>query len=567
MLKKTVQDEVVHTDILILGGGIAGCFAAISAKKSGLDVFMVDKANLGRSGLSHQMSGVLTYFDPEEDDHDLWYRECVEASLWLADQKRLEGMIHETTERIMDLEGWGAEFQKDKGHFIRKPGLGHKYARNVIMINGGFQLMSVLRGAVLKCGVRLAERVMAFELMTSDGQWPTGGSVTGVVGFNTRNGKFYIFKSKATVIATGSTLSILPRMPVFNLSGDGKAMAFRAGAEMRNVELAYYGLRPRDFNTAPGANILFSEGAILLNAKGERFMQKYDTLRLERAPRTVIGCAMIEETLKEQGPIYLDATRLDESAHGRIEKAIPILVHSFKIGGLDLKKDPIPYEVTLMDLGAGGIRVDTGGATLIPGLYAAGAASDHGEDGVTNIISHGMEAAIGGQRAGESASMYAAGIPDRSLDELQAATLKEKLFAPLNRERGLGRQEVRARCVRILRRGLLGPTRTHKGLNEAINELEEIRREVIPILFASDYHELAGAIGIENGLLFLELLGHCALLRTESRGPHFREDHPLRDDKHWLKWVVAKRKAEGIEVRAEKIPFHQYRLRLNEGEE
>ena len=100
VLEKT---EVLKTDVLVLGGGIAGCFAAIKARESGLDAVIVDKGHLGRSGLSPQMSGVLTYFDPEQDNYDDWYRECMEASEWLSDQDVLDGMIYQTTKWIRDM--------------------------------------------------------------------------------------------------------------------------------------------------------------------------------------------------------------------------------------------------------------------------------------------------------------------------------------------------------------------------------------------------------------------------------------------------------------------------------
>ena len=203
------KTEVLKTDVLVLGGGIAGCFAAIKAKESGLDVVLVDKGNLGRSGLSPMMSGVLTYFDPAEDNYDEWYKECVEASDWIADQKVLDGMISETTRCIRDMDDWGVKFQKEGDRFIRKPMVGHIHARNILMTNGGLQMMSVVRGEVLRRGARVIERVMATDLLTSDGQLPTKGRVIGSIGFNIRTGKFYIFKAKATVIATGMMFMII----------------------------------------------------------------------------------------------------------------------------------------------------------------------------------------------------------------------------------------------------------------------------------------------------------------------------------------------------------------------
>lgn len=553
-----LEAEVVSTEVMVLGGGIAGCFAAIRARESGLDVVMVDKANLGRSGVSHQMSGILTYFDPEKDDHDRWYKECVETGQLLADQDRLEGMISETTHRIRDLDSWGVKFQKERDEFIRKPGVGQHYARNIIMTNGGFELMSVLRGEVLRRGTRLLERVMCTDLLTSDGELPTAGRIVGAVGFNTRTGKFFIFRSKATIIATGPTRSVFPRLRIPSLSGDGKAMAFRVGCEMRNIELSSYGLSPRDFNCSPGINILFGEGAILVNAQGERFMSKWDRLRMERAPRVVIGRAIITEILEGRGPVFLDATELDESAHQRIKGAMPIVIRSFAAGGLDLRKDKIPYVSTISDISAGGIRANRSGATTVPALYAAGAASDHAEHGVANVISNGIAAAIGGYRAGETAANYALQTEYSTINELQVASLKEHIFAPMKRESGLSPKEVLDHCTSIIENGLLGPIRNDGRLKLAIEATQQIREMEIPKLIAKDYHELAISIGLGNGLLFLELLPRCALVRTESRGPHFREDYPERDDVNWLKWVIIKKGDSSTRVWTEPVPIEQY---------
>jgi succinate dehydrogenase/fumarate reductase flavoprotein subunit len=558
--------EVINTDVLVLGGGIAGCFAAIKAKESGVEVVVVDKANIGRSGDSHQMSGVLTYFIPKKDDHEKWYRECVEASQWLSDQKRLEGMIEESTDRITDLYRWGVKFQKEGDEFIRKPGVGHYYARNALMTHGGFQLMSVLRGEVLRRGVRSIERVMVTDLLTSDGEVPTGGRITGAVGFNIKNGKVYWFKSKATIIATGSTRLILPRMNMPSLSGDGVAMAVRAGCEMRNMDISFYNHGPRDFNTAPGANPLFMEGAILVNARGERFMERWDPIRMERAPRVIVTNAMAVETREGRGPVYLDATHLDRAAHSRLEMAIPILIRSFATGGLSLRKDRIPYVVYLESLGPGGIRVDRENATTIPGLYAAGAASDHGEDGVTNIISHGMESAIGGHRAGEAAAKYSLETGEPVIHEQKVKAMIEEIFMPLVRKPRLMYQEVLEHSVSLFEKGLLGPVRNERGLRKAIDTVKEIKEQEVPRLQARDFHDLTKIIGLQNALFFPELLAKCALLRTESRGSHYREDYPEANDRNWLKWVIAKRGEDGIKIWAEPIPFNEYPLRPEGGE-
>lgn len=560
---KQLKTEVIKTDVLVLGGGIAGCLASIYARKSGLDVTLVDKGDVGRSGISPLMSGVLSYFDPEDDNYDEWYRECVEAGEWLNDQQSLGGMINETTDRITDLHSWGVRFQQEHGKFIRKPMVGHIHARNILMIYGGFQLMSVVRGEVLRRGVRVIERVMITDLLTSDGELPTGGSIVGAVGFNVRTGTFYVIKAKAAVICTGMAASVFLRPIAAILSGDGRAMAFRAGCEMRNVDLTIYGPHPTGFNCAPGLNILTGEGALFVNAKGDRFMQKWDPVRMERATRAIVSRAIATEEREGRAPVSLDATHLDEAAYSRIEKCIPVVVRSFELAGLNLRKDKIAYTVNLLTLGPGGIRVNRENAATIPALYAAGAASDHAEMGVTEVITPGILSAIGGCRAGEEAAKYAAEIEEPTIDERQIQVLKEQIFAPMDRESGLKHQEVTQHCKGILAKGLLGPIKSEKGLKEAISAIREIRQDEIFKLVAKDYHELARSIGLANALNFLEIFARCSLLRRESRGSHFRVDYPEKNDTNWLKWVIVKKEDDAIKVWAEPIPYEKYPLKPN----
>jgi succinate dehydrogenase/fumarate reductase flavoprotein subunit len=562
-VSEEVGTEVLEADVLVLGGGIAGCFAAIRARELGADVVLVDKANIGRSGLSHQWSGVTSYFDPEKDSYEDCYRECVEGGQWLVDQGRLEGMIYETTNRVHDLDKWGVKFQRDtEGRYIRSPGVGQKYSRIVYFTQGGFQMMSVVRGEVLRSGVRVVERVMVTDLLTSDGELPTSGRVAGVVGFNARNGKFYVIKAKSVVIATGPT-TLLWRGYAWapSLSGDGQAMAFRAGVEMRNYDIAFYRFHPDGFNCAPGANVLVGEGLIMVNARGERFMKRWDPVREERATAALVCRAMAGETQEGRGPILWDATHLDAAAHSRIEKSLPIVTRQFALKGLSLRKDKIPYSFILNDLGPGGIKTGNKyGATNVPGLFCGGAVTDHGEDGVSNVINHGMESAIGGHRAGEGAVLHSREMDIATVSEGQVQRLKEQIYAPLRRKAGMDYRLPKMRCDRVFDSGLLGPIRNEKKLKQALEEVLEIKED-LPKLVAKDPHELSRCIGGSNALLFPELISRCAVVRRESRGSHYREDCPEVDDANWLKWVVARRKGDDVEVWTEPVPFDGYPIK------
>ncbi len=548
------KTETVQTDVLVLGGGIAGCFAAIKARECGADVVMVDKGHVGRSGFSPMMSGVLRYFDPERDNFDAWFREEVEASNWLAEQKRLGYVIRESYDCVREMDSWGVKFQKEQGEFVRRPTT-LTLTRRVLMTNSGFQLMAILRGQVMRRGIRIIERVMTTDLLTSDGEVMTNGRIVGAIGFNIRSGRFYVFKAKATIIATGSTNSMYMYSAQRNLSGDGKAMAFRAGGELRNIDMSAWQPSAVGQSTSAGLNLLVGEGATFVNAKGDRYMRIWDPQRIERAPREVHGKAIAIEELEGRGPCYLDATQLDESAYSRLEKCIPIIIKNFAARGLDLRRDKIPYTVFIGDEAFGGIQVSTECETTISALYATGSAKDLGAS------QGGMGAAIDGRHAGKAAATYAAETEEPTIDEYQVKLLKKQMFAPMERKAGLKHEDVRGHCASILRRGLLGPVKNDRKLREAMSIAQEIRTNEIPKLVARDYHELARCIGLGNELLFLELFPRCSLLRTESRGAHYREDYPERDDANWLKWVIAKREDDGIKVWSKPIPFDEYPLK------
>ncbi|MFC1963965.1 FAD-dependent oxidoreductase [Chloroflexota bacterium] len=553
------KTEVVNTDVVVIGGGIAGCFAAIEARKHGLDVVLVDKGHAGRSGLSPMMSGGLTYFDPEQDNYQDWFNEIVEAGEWLSEQDYLKQEIHETTQLVRDMDRWGVKFQKEGNKFVRKLGAGMMHPMSTLLTNSGFQMMSVMRGKVLEQGARLVERVMVTDLLTSDGELPTQGRIAGAVGFHTRNGRFYVFKAKAVIIATGITGALL-RPVLAVLSGDGRGMAFRAGVEMKNIELTLLGVHPLGLNCAPGLNIFNSEGAYWLNANGERFLKKRDAARMERIPRTMLGEAMLKEQMEGRGPVYLDATHLSENSYSKLEQCIPIVLKSFNLAGLDVRKDRITYDLNPIDLCAGGIRVDMDNATNIPGLYAAGDASDHGDVGVTDGIRPGITAAVGGYRAAKAIAGCAREVSAPEVHESQIELLRQQCYAPLKRDSGLSHREVRTRCVSILK-SVMPPRKNERNLKKAIQAAREIKESELPKLVARDYHELSRCIGLGNEFHFVELFPRCSLLRTESRGSHLREDYPERDDANWLKWVIAKKENDDIKVWAEPVPFEKYPLK------
>ncbi|MDP6178811.1 MAG: hypothetical protein QGG48_02865, partial [Desulfatiglandales bacterium] len=173
-------------------------------------------------------------------------------------------------------------------------------------------------------------------------------------------------------------------------------------------------------------------------------------------------------------------------------------------------------------------------------------ATDHSEDGVTNIILHGIEFVIGGYRSCKAAAKYASENEELPIIEYQAELIKEDKYATLKRKSGLKHPEVKKQCMAIMGEGLLGPTRNDKNPKEAIKAAGEIRKNEIPMISAKDYHEMARRIGLGNELRLLEILPKCTLIRTESRGSHYRENYPGKSDHNWLKWGIVKREGDLI---------------------
>src|SRR3990170_4285497 len=226
----------INADVLVIGGGLAGVWAVIRAKDFADEVVLVDKARVSRSGASTSAAGVM--LAPQDDDNlNLWMREIVEKGEYLNDQDWVQKLLIDQIQRIKDMESWGIPFERDEsGRIKRIIGRGHEHTR--ILMFHGKELMEKMREALLNKGVKLVERVMVTDLLTSDGKHPTSGRVVGAVGFNYRTGEQCVFESKATVVAMGSIFPKNGGRYVDNITGDGYATAFRSGAELCCMELS-----------------------------------------------------------------------------------------------------------------------------------------------------------------------------------------------------------------------------------------------------------------------------------------------------------------------------------------
>jgi len=557
-------DEIVETDVLVVGGGLAGCWAAIRASEFPVSVVLADKARVSRSGTSTFAAGVM--LAPQSgDDLEAWRQEIVERGDYLNDQEWVEVLLREQVARIEDMNRWGFPFERDEeGRLIRTIGRGHQTSR-MLMFHGK-KLMEHMRRQCLQRGVRLLERIMVTELLTADGQQPTKERVIGALGLHTRTGKTYLLKCRALIMAAGPAG---PRMGggfVDNISGDGVAAAFRAGAQLTGMEFCVKTnivVWQRKY-MAFGINMIQGSGARIVNAKGERFMEKYDPALLERARTHVLGQAFTKEVLEGRGPVYVDMRHLPQEAFDRFRRVIPKTMQVFDAAGIDPTKEMIectPFVGCPASWsGNGGIRINLQCESTVPGLLAAGSC--------TKTLPHGTYAVgglnlayccVSGHRAGERAAQLAQALgPQIETDQEQVRTLMASILGPLGREGGPTADEVMEKVKRITIPARYSFFKHEKRIRETLERLQDIQEKELPCLVASDVHEMVKAVEVRNYVESAVLTYSAALERKESRENHYREEYPYRDDENWLKWLNVRRTKNGFELWSEDIPFERY---------
>lgn len=559
-----MKRQIINTDVLVIGGGLAGCWAAIRAKELANQVVLLDKAVVARSGASTFTNSMLA--PTPEGEIDSWLREIVEAGEYLNDQEWVKNLLMEQPLRVKQMEEWGVPFEKDsEGNLRRTPGRGHKKTR-LIMCNG-HRLMEVMRKMALDSGVKLIPRVMMLDLLTSDGKHPTGEKIVGAIGFHTREGDLFICRAKAVVITTGIMDSKLRILYVNNLTGDGPAMAYRAGADLLGMEFCtvskitryegrYYG---------GGSSLLQGFGAKFINGLGEEFIGKYDPELKNRSRISYLCQSFAKEHFEGRGPVYLDMRSFTEEQVEMVKKLLPSQMKPILKSGIDIREHPLLIDPVISigsPSGQGGVRINTDCESSLPGLFAAGAAARNMVHGTYTV--GGINLAfcnVSGYRAGESAARYANGTSLREPDKYQLEELEKSIFCPLERKEGISPNDVIERFQQITIPAPVSMFKRENRLRKALERLRGLSQEVEDIE-AKDVHDLVKAKEAENLVQLGKLVLTASLERRESRDTHYREDYPYRDDVDWLKWIVLKRgeRAEVL-VRHEQVPFEKYPVR------
>ncbi len=547
-------------DVLVIGGGLAGCWTAIRARDFASKVILVDKAKVARSGSSTFAAGVMLAPMPD-DDLDCWMQELVERGEYINNQDWVKVMLENQIDRIKDMDGWGIPFEKDeKGTIVRIIGRAHVNTR-MLMFHGR-QLMEQMRKQVEARGVTIIERVMITDLLTSDGQHPTRGGVVGAVGFDVHTGKFIVFNAGAVVIASGP-MGNKSKFFSANLTSDGVAAAFRCGAELTNLEFAYAhsGWCWERKYFAQGMNMFQNAGIIFRNSRGERFMERYTPDLKERARMQDLFLAAAKEGVEGKGPIVADMRHIDSETVARFRRVIPTAMEIFDTAGIDITTQTVVCDWPSATLGGGpaGIANDIYCETNVPGLYTAGQAGGYPAHGVyaTGGVNLAM-CCVSGYRSGEYAAKYSRLADIRQAHKEQIQQLKNSAFTYLESNGDVTPDNIDEMIIDIIAPAANSFFRHPKRLKKVFSQIKEVK-ELLPRLYAPDYHELVKANGVKNYLMCIELIYRAAMEREESRGFHIREDYPLRDDINWLKWIrLFRNDNDQTGIRLVPIPIYRY---------
>jgi L-aspartate oxidase len=510
------QTAHLFTDVLVIGGGIAGMRAALAVPEP-LQVLVVTKDKVQQSNSTYAQGGIAAVRSPEDrfEDH---IEDTFTAGAGLCDRAVVELVVREAPRQIEDLIRYGA-------HFDAKAGIegGHSYHRIVHALGDatGFEVMrAIIERVRQSANVTVWDRTFTIDLLTHDGR------CVGALVRRGRHGKLLVW-AKQTILASGGAGMVYRETtnpPV--ATGDGMAAAYRAGAQLRDMEFMQF--HPTVLYVAGSARYLISEavrgaGAYLRDKDGVQFMAEDDS-RAELATRDVVAQAIVRRMERTQHPnVYLDLSHLDSA---KVLEEFPGIAKVCREFGLDITRDPIPVRPGAHYM-VGGVTVDARGRTTLPGLWAAGEVSSSGLHGANRLASNSLlEGLVFGETCGRGAAEEAARQPDDfTVPPVQGC------FEPEDS----GRLDVAdlTNSLRSLMVRNMGIVRNRAGLLEAERTVAFWCRYVL----RREFNTRAGW-ELQNLLSVARLMIRSALERTESRGVHFRSDFPARVDTHWQRHVV-----------------------------
>jgi succinate dehydrogenase/fumarate reductase flavoprotein subunit len=556
--------ETIETEVLIAGGGGAGTRAAIEAAEQGAKVLLVNKGPLARSGLTTMAGGGVAAVmgDHPEDSPRSHFEDTIKRGHYLGDQNLVEVLTEEAPARLQELEGFGA---KGPPHpLLHKTG--HSHPRGLFL--KGHRIMTALKewASCHADNLTIWEDALLTRLLTA------GGQVAGAVAFDMREGKTFVIKAKAVIVATGGLGELFPYTTnaphgiAGDSTGSGVAQACAIGAKLVDMEFIQFypaiGLFPPilrnvHLNLEIATSLL---GGTLRNAQGEAFLEEF----VKRGVMVRdVSTRLAYEEIKggrgtEHGGLYWDAGM---SADLSMEEIVRKVSEEYGQGGIlstgrRLKAighslaEPLEFRCGA-HFACGGIQISEKTETNIPGLYAAGEATG-GIHGANRLAGNAVpDLLVFGKRAGENAAAYARSSSQQAIDESEVRKENERIFGYLEgKPNGISVKEIRRDLQQVVD-DCLGPSRNGPSLVSAAAHIQGLN-DGLPRIQVANVKEFnitwVRAIETPHMLALAEVIARSSLLRTESRGNHQREDYPRPDNRRWLRHTVAQLKDDDLEM-------------------
>ncbi len=527
-------------DVLIIGAGLSGLRAAIEIVDTH-DVAVVTKVHSLRSHSVAAQGGINAAMNIE-DSWESHAFDTVKGSDYLADQDVVEILAKNAPSVVIENELWGTAFSRtENGEIAQRPFGGAAYPRTCYAADRtGHNLLHTTFEQAMRKGVKFYDEWFVTSLVKTDNR------IVGVTSLEIASGKVLGIEAKAVILATGGFGRVYGRSTNALINtGDGCGLALRAGVPLKDMEFIQF--HPTGLK---GSNILITEGArgeggYLLNSKGERFMKQYAPEKMELAPRDIVARAIQTEINEgrgfEGGYVHLDLTHLGAA---KIKERLPgIREISMDFAGVDPIEEPIPV-VPTQHYSMGGIDCDKNGITSLKGLFAVGEAACMSVHGANRLGGNSLlETLVYGRIVGKNASDYAANAKDPDAAVVNNATfaMREKIQAILMNESGELCAELRELMGTTMDDdvGVFRDPKRMEGALKVIKMIQE-RFENVSIPRSDDRfnYALIRTLELENMLQLAYAITAGAIWREESRGAHWRIDHPKRDDDRFLRHTL-----------------------------
>jgi succinate dehydrogenase / fumarate reductase, flavoprotein subunit len=596
-----VSEYITHEhDVLIIGAGGAGLRAAVEASAAGVKVAVITKSLLGKAHTVMAEGGVAAAMG-NVDDRDNWrvhFSDTMRGGQYLNNWRMAELHAKEAPDRVRELEAWGALFDRTKdGRILQRNFGGHRYPRLAhVGDRTGLEMIRTLQDHGIHLGLDVFMEHTVVTLLKD------GGRISGAFGYDRERGRFHLFRAKAVVLATGGIgRAFKITSNSWEYTGDGHSLAYHAGAALMDMEFVQF--HPTGMIWPPSVRGILvtegvrGEGGVLRNRDGERFMFKdipalyvnqtatseeegwrytQGDKEAKRPPELLTRdhvARCIRREVREgrgspHGGVFLDIAWIKEkfpNAPEHIKKKLPSMYHQFKqLADIDITKEPMEVGPTTHYM-MGGVKVDADSQMSdVPGLFAAGecGAGLHGANRLGgNSLS---DLLVFGKRAGEYAAVFAKENSLGAVNPDDLASAERRALEPFGRQTSENPFAVQ-HALQDLMQELVGIVRQENEMLQALERIRELKAKSEQVSVGGNREYNAGwhtALDLQNLLTVSEIVTRAALERKESRGAHFRDDYPAKDEQFGRFNIVARKGQNGeVQLSREPIPAIREDLR------